>query len=179
MSPMAYGVKAQQVSRATLSHVTYAARCQSVSPSDVDPTLAPQLARPVSGTSIGERIAAIRKSRGLSKSELARKLWPDQEPPRYRMIHRWEDEGKVPEPESLRRLAEVLGVTIEELMGVAAGQDPPFEAWPKFLETDEAKAMTDNQRRALAGFWWGDREPTVASYKAMLLAFAVSTPKTA
>jgi transcriptional regulator with XRE-family HTH domain len=104
----------------------------------------------------------------MSKSDLARRIWPDVSPPRFRTIHRWESEGGSPDRENLMRVAEVLGVSIEELLGVATGQEPPFPAWRAFLETSRGRAMTQRQREALAAIWWRDSEPTVEAYAVLL-----------
>jgi transcriptional regulator with XRE-family HTH domain len=133
--------------------------------------------RPVSAGSIGERIAKLREARGLSKSDLARLIWPDVSPPRYRTVHRWEEEDGSPERENLTRVAEVLGVSIEELLGVATGQEPPFEAWRAFLETSRGRAMTERQREALAAIWWRDSEPTVEAYAVILSGMELAKPR--
>lgn len=134
-------------------------------------------AKPVSGASIGERIALLREERGLSKSDLARRVWPDVSPPRYRSIQRWESEEGSPGRDNLARVAEALSVTIEELLGVAEGQEPPFAAWKEFLATPRGQGMTESQRATLASMYWRDTEPTVAAYSVILSGLELGTPK--
>jgi transcriptional regulator with XRE-family HTH domain len=135
-------------------------------PSD-DPTLAAKLpGSMVSGGSIGDRIAAARERRGLSKSDLGRAIGKN-----YRMVQKWETGEVLPERDSIRLVAQVLAVTIEELLGVGEGQDPPFAAWAEFLATPEGAAMTPGERRMMQSLAWPPgREPTLAGYLMMLAA---------
>lgn len=122
---------------------------------------------------IGGRITERRERRGWSKAELARRLEKD-----WRLIHKWEAEGQHPDRESLRLLAKEFGVTIEELLGVAEGQDPPFAAWPEFLETPQGKSMTRDERRMLQSIAWPrGYEPNVAAYMVALSAARTATPR--
>lgn len=62
-------------------------------------------------------------------------------------------------------IAEVCGVTLEEIMGVADGQAPPFEAWARFLDTPTGRELSDAHRRTLAAMPWPPgMQPTVAAY---------------
>jgi transcriptional regulator with XRE-family HTH domain len=120
---------------------------------------------------IGGRIAAARVSRGWKKAELARRLGKS-----WRLLHKWETDEQPPDRESLRLLSGVLGMTIEELLGVAAGQDPPWSAWREFLEAPEAATMDAGERRALQSLAWPPgREPTVAGYLMTLAALRGGT----
>jgi transcriptional regulator with XRE-family HTH domain len=109
----------------------------------------------------------------MTKAELARRLgvrWPT--------VHDWINGKSVPKPDHLRMIAEVLPVTLEELMGVAAGQDPPFAAWAEFLGTAEGAAITPDERRALQAIPWPPgREPTVASYHVALASLRTTIPR--
>ena len=60
----------------------------------------------------GERLAQLRKAAGLSQRELAKLL---QLP--HTNIAFWEHSEKPPRSEVLPRLAEVLGVRVEDLLG--------------------------------------------------------------
>lgn len=71
-------------------------------------------------------------------------------------------------------MARVCGVTIEELLGVATGQAPPWESWAVFLDTREAETMTGSERMALQSFAWPS-EPSVSQYL-MLLAVVRMAP---
>jgi len=61
----------------------------------------------------GERLHALRESAGFSQEQLAKKLGLTQRAYAY-----WERNGVALRPEQIMRLAEVLGVTVEELLGV-------------------------------------------------------------
>lgn len=119
---------------------------------------------------IGRRIAEARKRLGLTKSGLGRAVGRKGKSA-YRIVKKWEEEGQHPDPDSLARLTEVLGVTIEELMGVAAGQEPPFPAWGVFLAelVAEGDALSDDEARGLKSMVWPNGEvPTPRSYWALL-----------
>lgn len=118
------------------------------------------------GATVAERVAAALRQSGLTKAELARRV----EKP-WRLVHAWVTGEKTPNSDSLRSLAEALDVTVDELLGIADGQDPPFEAWEAFLRTPDGESMTPGERRALQSIAWPPgREPTIASYHIALAA---------
>ena len=86
-----------------------------------------------------------------------------------RAYYAWLSGEQEPGSASVRKAAEVLQVKTDELLSMLDGVDPPFTAWPQFLETPEGKSLVDDERRALKRFEWPD-EPSVASYKALLFA---------
>lgn len=125
----------------------------------------------VAGGNVGERIDAARRAAGLSKSELARAVGKP-----IAMVSKWISGTKAPSPGSLRLLAEALPVTVDELLGVAEGQAPPFAAWASFLATPEGAGMSTAERDALRAFNWpSDLEPTVSGYIALLGAMRVGS----
>lgn len=139
---------------------------QSVTRSDVH-----EVPAAVAGVSIGDRIRLARERAGLSKSELGRAVGSS-----YRLVHRWEIDEQAPSADYLRRIAGALHVTIEELLGVAAGQDPPFKAWHVFLETPEGVGLSADERRALQSIAWPSGvEPTVIAYAMMLSAIRLAS----
>lgn len=120
----------------------------------------------VVGGTVGERIRAAIRRAGISQKELADRIGttPAQ-------ISKWVHGARVPDRGSLRRIAEALPVTIDELVGVLEGQDPPFPAWAEFLETDEGRTLTPQERRSLQVMAWPEgREPAVMSYALALTA---------
>lgn len=127
------------------------------------------------GTTITERVVdAIRQAGVTNKSELARQIGCS-----YRLLHAWMTGEKRPGRKHLPALADALGVTIEELLGVADGQDPPFSAWTAFESTAEGQGMSDGERRALQSLAWPPgRAPTVASYQIALAALRSTVPRT-
>jgi transcriptional regulator with XRE-family HTH domain len=60
----------------------------------------------------GQHIRALREAAGLSIRELARQLGQDHSNVRY-----WEQSGNLPRSDVLLPMANVLGVTVEELLG--------------------------------------------------------------
>lgn len=108
----------------------------------------------------------------MSKAELIRRLDLD----RSATLHDWVADKYEPRAGHLRRLATVLEMTLEELLGVAEGQRPPFEAWDQFLETPEGKSATPEELRTLGAiFWPPGREPTVFGYQMHLAALRGGT----
>lgn len=127
----------------------------------------------VVGGNLGERIDAARKIAGLSQKALADLVGADPQ-----MVNKWIKGSKAVSPGYLRKLAEVLPVTVDELLGVAEGQDPPFGAWAEFLSRPEAESMTDEESRALRSFNWpSELEPTVYGYIALLGAMRSGSRK--
>lgn len=129
---------------------------------------APQLARRlVSGASIGSRIAARLEQLGWGASDLARAL----EIERLATVYEWIADKYEPSAGYLRQLPGVLEMTLEELLGVAAGQDPPFDAWREFVSQlgERGDSLTSDESRALRSFAWPHgEEPTVAGYVMLL-----------
>lgn len=127
------------------------------------------------GGDIGERISDAIERSGLSKSEVGRRIGT-----KYRVVHTWTTGTKVPGGDYLHKLAQVLGVSIDELLGVAHGQDPPFAAWSEFLATTEGGSMTEGERRTLQSMAWPPgRAPTVAAYQIALAAVRATQPRAA
>lgn len=127
----------------------------------------------VRGTAVGDRIEAARLRSGMTKSEVGRATGKG-----YRKIQAWITGESEPRGEHLALLAEVLGVTADELLGIADGQEPPFAAWAEFLETEQGRSVTADERRALAGLPWpAGTQPTVASYQIALAAVRSTVPR--
>ncbi|MFZ5843950.1 MAG: helix-turn-helix domain-containing protein [Pseudomonadota bacterium] len=64
-------------------------------------------------TEFGQRLAALRKQAGYTQTELAKELDVTQ-----RMISYYEGHSEFPPASLLPRLAEVLGVSADELLGI-------------------------------------------------------------
>ena len=116
----------------------------------MDPILSlamPKKVRPASP--FGERLTALRKARGLTQVQLADKIGSTQ-----RAVSRYETVAdRAPAP-VLARLAQALGVTTDELLGVrrirpATGlaDDPDARRlWKKF---QQVMALPEKDRRAV------------------------------
>lgn len=70
------------------------------------------------GGGIVMRVKEMRKSRGLSQSELASKLGVSRT-----TVAMWESNGQYPRLETVVRMASVFGCTVDELLG----RPPPIE----------------------------------------------------
>lgn len=125
---------------------------------------------------MNERIDEAARRAGVSTTQLAKaagvtwaaaKRWR-QDPPK----------GSIPQPENMAAIAEVCGVTIEEIMGVAAGQAPPFPAWERFLDTPTGRELAPAHRRTLAALPWPPgQQPTVAAYLMAAEALRLLEPR--
>jgi len=71
--------------------------------------------------SIGEKITKLRKERGMTQKELAEEMSVTD-----KAVSKWEREISCPDINSIPRLAEILGVSVEELLN--ATQKEPQES---------------------------------------------------
>ena len=72
---------------------------------------------------LGERIARIRRERRLTQSQLAERLYVTPQ-----AVSKWERGLSLPDAEMLGRIARVLGVGTDELLGLTAAAPPPAGA---------------------------------------------------
>lgn len=75
---------------------------------------------------LGRQIAALRKDRGLTQQGLAEKMGVTD-----KAVSKWERDLSCPDVASIPRLAEVLGVSVDELMQPGAKR----EAAPSQVQT--------------------------------------------
>ncbi|MFW6031578.1 MAG: helix-turn-helix domain-containing protein [Myxococcota bacterium] len=114
---------------------------------------------PASGEAFAARLRALMERRDLNKSDLQRATGA-----RWQTVDEW-TKGTWPSTEYARKLAEVLNVSLDELLGIAEGQDPPYPAWHQFLRTPEGRSASAAERRALKSIAWPEgKEPTISSY---------------
>lgn len=88
--------------------------------------------------------AQLRKYRlaaGLSQKELAGKLFVSQQ-----AVARWETDKATPNPETVVKLAEIFGVTTDELLG------------KEITSAGEGKAKQDVRENLQAAFWGGEKD---------------------
>lgn len=74
------------------------------------------------GESIGDRIRKARLAKGLTQTQLGKRVGLSQG-----MVTYYEVRGVSPSPELLLKLARVLGVTVEDLVGQKPRTKPPAE----------------------------------------------------
>ena len=127
----------------------------------------PRARAPVAGRTVGERINARLEQLGMSQRELARRMGID----RPQTINDWISGRQDPRAHHLRLLRSVLEMTLDELLGVADGQEPPFQAWRPFVAelAAEGDTLTRDEERGLKSILWPDgKEPTVFGYRQAL-----------
>jgi transcriptional regulator with XRE-family HTH domain len=86
-------------------------------------------------TQLGQRIAAARERIGLSQVDLAQKLNVTQQ-----TITAWERRSTVIKSDTLIRLASVLNVSVDELLGVAKSRPKPQVARGRLQKVFERAA---------------------------------------
>lgn len=69
-----------------------------------------------------KRLKELRAERGLTQIELARMVGHDNRV----TIHNWENGNSEPNVASLKRLARIFGVSIDELVGLKPPSPPPL-----------------------------------------------------
>lgn len=79
---------------------------------------------------LGQLIAALRKEKGMTQAELAGQMGVTD-----KAVSKWERDLSCPDVSSLPLLAEVLGVSLDELMQVKKEQAAPERPWAGLLDT--------------------------------------------
>jgi len=116
------------------------------------------------GQSIGERIAWARERAGLNKNRFARELGTS-----WQHVDHWEKGRTEPSLASMRRIAELLGVSIDFLLGV---RDEPTSEAPRglagFLERLAPPDLTEHEEEWLRSAPIDAREATPEDYLRLL-----------
>lgn len=113
--------------------------------------------------SLGRRIREALAERGKGISDLQHATgvsWPSAQA--------WVLGKSYPGGEHLPIIAAELGMTLEQLVGIARGEDPPYPSWKPFLE-QHGRDLTDDERDALAIVAW-PKPPEVRNYVLALAA---------
>ena len=97
---------------------------------------------------IGKRICALRKERGMKQEELAQRLDISGQ-----AVSKWENDQTCPDVSLLPRLAEVFGVTTDYLLTGEQEETPPVRIVPE----EERKDMKDLMLRVLVESKDGDK----------------------
>ena len=92
-----------------------------------------------------EKIRSLRKERGMTQKELAEKLDISD-----KTVSRWESGVQLPEAALLPDLAEVFGVSIDELYGIERDPSPVPDA-PEKPQKDDKKIVLDFKIWMIAG----------------------------
>lgn len=80
--------------------------------------------------------------------------------------------NKQPPRAYLLRIAEALDMTINDLIGIAMGEEPKTAAWRELLEEQERRGtpVTETERASLAAIQWVHGAPDLGAYRAVLAA---------
>lgn len=78
---------------------------------------------------LGAMIAALRKEKGMTQLDLAQQLGVTD-----KAVSKWERDLSCPDVNSLPKLAEVLGVTVDELMQTKIKPAEEKQNWEKILD---------------------------------------------
>ena len=96
---------------------------------------------------LGKRISANRKRLGLTQDRLAELLGVTAQ-----AVSKWENDQSCPDITMLPRLAEIFGISTDELLGLAAPQpEPVFEAEVVEPRKDHFEFRWDGSRKGLLG----------------------------
>jgi len=94
---------------------------------------------------LAERLRELRESRGLTQARLAELL--DVSP---RVYNRWETTETTPRLDTLVRIADILSVTLDELVGRAESDPEPQIRNPRLRELyDQIHRLSDEDQQAL------------------------------
>lgn len=78
---------------------------------------------------LGTMIAELRKQYGMTQLELAEKMGVTD-----KAVSKWERDLSCPDINSLPKLAEILGVSVEELMQIKKEAEAPTSKVPEIME---------------------------------------------
>lgn len=109
---------------------------------------------------MGKRIAMLRKQNGMTQDQLAERVGVSAQ-----AVSKWENDISCPDISILPKLAETLGVTTDELLGVR-----PVEPRVVVVESDKSHAK-DTQKKQNYTFHWNSGGKS-AIFWGLLLALA-------
>ncbi len=96
---------------------------------------------------LGERLRQLRQSEGISQRDLADRLFVSQQ-----TVAKWEKESTSPNPDTLRKIADVFNVSVDFLVGRTEKESASKDAMLKFalfgVETIDDEAFEEVKRFA-------------------------------
>lgn len=98
---------------------------------------------------LGTRIGRLRKTRGLKQEELAEKLQVSPQ-----AVSKWENDLNCPDISLLPKLAEILGITVDELL---SNKSPEDKDKVQFLPKEQRKDLKDMMLRVIVDSTDGDK----------------------
>lgn len=78
---------------------------------------------------MGEKITELRKAKGMTQKDLAEQMKVTD-----KAVSKWERNLSCPDINSLPKLAEILGISVDELLQVSKEQKQEKTEWEKILE---------------------------------------------
>jgi len=117
------------------------------------------------GKTPGARIKEAYENAGYNRSTFQRAIGMA-----YSTILDWERDRYAPRYENLQLIEELTGHSPSEVMDEEGSTvtEPQYEAWRQFLETDEGRSMSRNERATLASIHFVGVKPSVGRYRAIL-----------
>lgn len=100
-------------------------------------------------TTLGKRIAMLRRQKELKQEELARMLNVSPQ-----AVSKWENDQTCPDISLLPKLAQILGVTVDELL---SGKDEQKQCTVKVIPPENRKDIKDMVLRIVVDSQEGDR----------------------
>lgn len=98
---------------------------------------------------LGKRVAALRRDKGLKQDDLAQQLGVTPQ-----AVSKWENDQTCPDITLLPQLAQILGVSVDELLsGKAPQEEPPV----KVLPVEQRKDWQDMVLRIVVDSADGDK----------------------
>lgn len=97
-------------------------------------------------TSIGKKIAELRKEKGLTQEKLSELLNVSPQ-----AVSKWENDISYPDITQLPKLADILGVTVDQLL------NPQKEPETRMVPVTERKAIDDMMLRVIVNTTKGDK----------------------
>ena len=92
-------------------------------------------------TTLGKRIAALRRDKGLKQDELAQQLGVTPQ-----AVSKWENDQTCPDITLLPKLAQILGVSVDELL---SGKAEPEVPAVRVLPAEQRKDLKDMVEAAM------------------------------
>jgi transcriptional regulator with XRE-family HTH domain len=124
------------------------------------------------GVTLGERVKEAIDLSGMTKAEIARRVGIS-----FQGLSGWA-KGTQPQLHHFQKFANVTGVTLEELMGAAEGQEPRGAGWTAFRGTAEFRSASPEELKAVRAVLWPEgMEPSATSYLLVLQAVRAAVPK--
>ena len=99
-------------------------------------------------TTIGKRIAGLRKDKGLKQEDLAQMLGVSGQ-----AVSKWENDQTCPDISLLPQLAKILGVTVDELLSGKQELAPTIQVLPE----EQRKNIKDMMLRIIVDSTDGDK----------------------